>query len=76
MITLLLPSAGGVAVPVNTNLKWKELLYIMEDTQAAGILIQDEYRDAFRGRTGCFFEGRIFSYAAGFQREGYILASV
>lgn len=31
------------AVPVNTGLKWKELLYIIEDTQAEGILIQEEY---------------------------------
>ena len=38
----------GVAVPVNTNLKWKELLYIMEDTQAAGILIQEEYLEPIR----------------------------
>ncbi len=48
---------GGVAVPVNTNLKWKELLYIMEDTQAAGILIQDEYRDAFREELDAFLKG-------------------
>ena len=38
----------GVAVPVNTNLKWKELLYIIEDTQAAGILIQEEYLEPIR----------------------------
>lgn len=48
---------GGVAVPVNTNLKWKELLYIMEDTQAAGILIQDEYRAPIREELEGFAAG-------------------
>lgn len=35
----------AAAVPVNTNLKWRELLYIMEDTRAAGILVQGDYRE-------------------------------
>lgn len=38
----------AAAVPVNTNLKWKELLYIMEDTRAAGILIQKNYQEQLR----------------------------
>lgn len=33
----------AAAVPVNTNLKWKELRYILEDTRAAGILIDEKY---------------------------------
>lgn len=33
----------AAAVPVNTNLKSKELRYIAEDTRAAGILIQQDY---------------------------------
>lgn len=36
-------SSGCAAVPVNTGLKWKELLYIMEDTRAEGIFVQPEY---------------------------------
>ena len=38
----------AAAVPVNTNLKWKELLYIMEDTRASGILIQRDYEDRLK----------------------------
>ena len=33
----------AVAVPVNTNLKSEELEYIMDDTSAAGILVDDEF---------------------------------
>ena len=35
--------SGRIAVPVNTGLKWKELLYILEDTRAEGIFVQPEY---------------------------------
>ena len=43
---------GAAAVPVNTNLKGKELAYIAEDTRTAGILIQRDYEDRLRDAMG------------------------
>lgn len=34
---------GGVAVPVNTMLKSKELKYLIEDSQAAAVLLEEEF---------------------------------
>ena len=35
----------GIVVPVNTNLKTQEIAYLIEDTGAVGILVEERYRE-------------------------------
>lgn len=43
---------GAAAVPANTMLKEKELLYLLEDAQVKAVITEPAYGDIFRGSAG------------------------
>src|SRR5690606_16506874 len=65
--------AGLVAVPINFRLTGPEARYIIEDSEAAALIVQDELVDtveSVRDQLG-LHEDRYIAFGAGARRAGY-----